>query len=350
MTLTDHGHAGEVGIRYLPREVVARRSRDLDPCAIVAAALVAHAEGRTDLPDEAYLGWTAPDGAAARSLAMPGALCGDGGRRLGVKIINGSLGNPDRGLARAQGLVMLFDELTGRIDCVLEAARISATRTAAVTIVTARALCAEPPRTLAMLGCGALARAHLDLASRYLPSVERVRIMDRDPARCTALGAELRMLDRWQVEEAPDPIACIEGADLVVTCTNTDHGYLPFGAFAPGAVLAHVSLDDALPELVHRAGLVLVDDWTLVSTDRRRLLGRMIAAGELVGPHAPRPGAGVARVHATLGDILTGRHPGRAAASDVVLSNPFGMAILDVALASAIADVDDESGVWRLPV
>ena len=61
-------------------------------------------------------------------------------------------------------------------------------------------------------------------------------------------------------------------------------------------------------------------------------------------------GAGVARVHATLGDILTGRHPGRTSASDVVLSNPFGMAILDVALASAIADVDDESGVWRLPV
>ena len=338
MTLTAAAHQDETAIRYLPRASVLAHCARLDPCAIVADAFAAHAHGRAEVAAEAYLGWTAPDGAPARSLAMPGVIVGDGARRLGVKLINGSLGNPGRGLARAQGLVLLFNELTGRIEWVLEAAHISATRTAAVTMVTAQALCATPPTGLAVLGCGELARAHLDLAARALPSIERVRLMDRDPARAAALAAELDEIGRWPVEPHDDPVDCVAGAELVVTCTNTDRGYLPLGALSPGTLVAHVSLDDVLPEVVCGADLVLVDDWGLVAADRRRLFGRMIAAGELVGPTEAAVRPGVARVQATIGDVLVGRHPGRVRATDIVLSNPFGMGILDLALASAIVE------------
>ena len=60
-------------------------------------------------------------------------------------------------------------------------------------------------------------------------------------------------------------------------------------------------------------------------------------------------------MHATIGDVLVGRHPGRMRATDVVLSNPFGMAILDLALASAIVESAaaggaEGAGVWQLPV
>jgi ornithine cyclodeaminase len=41
-------------------------------------------------------------------------------------------------------------------------------------------------------------------------------------------------------------------------------------------------------------------------------------------------------VDGTLGDVVTGRHPGRGSVDDVVLSNPFGMGILDVALAAEV--------------
>ena len=48
-------------------------------------------------------------------VAMPGGIRSPGRDAvLGLKVINGSLSNPARGLARAQGLVMVFDPLTAR--------------------------------------------------------------------------------------------------------------------------------------------------------------------------------------------------------------------------------------------
>jgi ornithine cyclodeaminase len=44
----------------------------------------------------------------------------------------------------------------------------------------------------------------------------------------------------------------------------------------------------------------------------------------------------VRAVDTTLGDVVMARHAGRCAPEDIVLSNPFGMAVLDVALAAVI--------------
>jgi ornithine cyclodeaminase/alanine dehydrogenase-like protein (mu-crystallin family) len=48
-------------------------------------------------------------------------------------------------------------------------------------------------------------------------------------------------------------------------------------------------------------------------------------------------------VDATFADILAGRHFGRTSADQLLLSTPFGMAILEIALA---AEVLPASGSW----
>ena len=83
---------------------------------------------------------------------------------------------------------------------------------------------------------------------------------------------------------------------------------------------------------------MVVDDWDLVAADDRRLLGRMLREGTLAGAggdraRAPAPST---RRSPTSSPAPT---RGGAAATDVVLSNPFGMGVLDVALAAAVHDV-----------
>jgi ornithine cyclodeaminase len=135
---------------------------------------------------------------------------------------------------------------------------------------------------------------------------------------------------------------CAARADLLVTTTTATEGYIGFDWLRPGALVAHVSLSDLLPEVITRADLVMVDDWELVSHDRRRLLGLMYGAGDLLPPGA----AGEARaVDGTLGDVLTGRHPGRGRVQDIVVSNPFGMAILDLAVAREVLAVAVKHGL-----
>ena len=99
------------------------------------------------------------------------------------------------------------------------------------------------------------------------------------------------------------------------------------------------------------ADLLVVDDWDLVAADDRRIVGRMYRSGQVTGPEgqhvAATPSSG-RRVDATLAQVVAGEHPGRARAEDVVLSNPFGMGILDVALAAAVHDVAVRDGLGVL--
>lgn len=154
---------------------------------------------------------------------------------------------------------------------------------------------------------------------------------------------------------AEDPRECVANADLVVPVTVVTEGYLEHEWFKPAALISHVSLDDVLPEVVRGAGLVVVDDWTLVSHDDKRLLGRMYREGQLLGPDGEHPAGlapvpGVAAVDTTLGEIVSGRHPGRVFDDEIVLCNPFGMSILDVALGSAVAAAAEKIGIGhRVP-
>lgn len=332
-------------LTYLSREDVVRCFGELDPVELVADALRRHATGATLLPDEAYLGWQTSNGSAARSLAMPGGVHYDDRLALGTKIINGSLGNPARGLARSQGLLLMFDPEVAWPRVLMEAAYISALRTAAVSAVAAVELGAAATSKLAVIGCGTLAKMHLVLLHRALPQLTEVCLFDASPAAAEALAAAIREDETaadLKVSVATAARECVREAHLVVTTTTVTEGYLPYAWLTPGALVAHVSLDDVLPDVVQQAGLVLVDDWNLVSHDHRRLLGRMYREGTLLAADGSRhPDAAhhpeARRVDATLGEVLLGTHPGRASERDIILSNPFGMSILDIALGDQVA-------------
>jgi ornithine cyclodeaminase/alanine dehydrogenase-like protein (mu-crystallin family) len=321
----------EPALHVLTADDVAAVLGGLDAVAVVRDTLAAHAHGDTTLPDEAYLTWHTPSGAFARSLALPGAVWGER-PAIGLKVINSSLENPGRGLPRAQGLTLLFDPETARPVAMMPAAAISATRTAAYTALSARLLAVGDVRRIAVLGCGALARTHVDLLAAERPDARFV-LHDLLPDRAAALADEVGATSTADAREA------VEGAGVVVCTTTTTQGYIELDWLAPGALVAHVSLDDLLPGAVLGAELLMVDDWGLVAADDRRILGRMWRRGEVVGPagqrHDPDHTGGRA-VDATLADVVAGSHPGRASADDRIVSNPFGMGVLDVALAAEV--------------
>ncbi|HEX5193813.1 MAG TPA: hypothetical protein VFW09_13500 [Solirubrobacteraceae bacterium] len=311
---------------YLSASVVARALARIDVVEPIAAALRAHAYGQTILPAEAHLAWEHAS-ESARSLSMPGLLPGC----PGVKIINANPANPGRGLPRASGLIVLFDIETAEPTCILEAARISCLRTAAVSAIAAAALGADPIQRLALVGAGTLARCHLELLVGRLPKLKEIRVHDRDPARAVALAAEIPD-DRIVICESPE--RAIRGAELVIPLTTTRRGYIPHQWLAAGVLIVNISLDDPLPDVVLSADKVFVDDWQLVAGDHRRLLGRMARAGQLRGPGDTV--AGARAIDGELGELLAGRCAGRTRSDEIILVNPFGLAIEDLALAQRV--------------
>jgi N-[(2S)-2-amino-2-carboxyethyl]-L-glutamate dehydrogenase len=312
-------------ILYLSASEVARALVELDVVEAVATALAAHAHRQALVPAEAYLAWE-NDGKRARSLAMPGLIDGS----AGVKIVNANAANLQRGLPRASALVVLFGIESGRPTCILEGARISCLRTAAVTSLAARILGAPPIERLALIGAGALARCHLELLPPRLPDLREICLYDLDPARPVALAASFadsRIVISESAEQA------IRGSELVVPLTTTTSGYIAYDWLEPGALLVNVSLDDPLPEVLLRADKLFVDDMTLVA-DGRRLLGRMLRAGRIRGPGDPRDGART--IDGELGELLVGLREGRSRADEIIVVNPFGLAIEDLAVAQRV--------------
>lgn len=309
-------------ILYLAGHEVELALGKVDSVAAVAGVLAAHARRETILPDEAYLSWER-GGEVLRSLCMPGVVDSS----PGVKLINANPANPARGLPRASGLTLLFDPQTARPICIMEGARISCLRTAAVTAIAVELLAAGRVERLALIGAGALARCHLDLLTRRLPEMREVRVYDLDRERAAAFEADARSLVICTSAEQ-----AIRGAELVVPLTTTTTGYIRYEWLQPGALLVNVSLDDPLPEVVLRADKLFVDDWSLVAADDRRLLGRMLRDGSICGPD----GDGARAVDGELGELLIGIRPGRTHPDEVILVNPFGLAIEDLAIAQQV--------------
>ncbi|HZU68581.1 MAG TPA: ornithine cyclodeaminase family protein [Ktedonobacteraceae bacterium] len=324
-------------ILYLASRDVQEVCKEIDSVAVIREVFKLHGSGQTILPDEAYLGWTNAKGESVRSLNMPAYVGGPFGM-AGTKIINGNIANPARGLPRASGLTLLFDPVTVRVVCMMEGAYISSLRTASVTALSADLLKGREIQTLAIIGAGVLARAHIELLVMRLPGLRHIRLFDLEEQRIETLQQQVAFILKSrgvEMQATKTAEEAIRPAQLIVPVTTTTQGYISYDWLQPGSLLVNISLDDPLPEVVLRADKVIVDDWNLVKNDPRRLVGRMYRQGKVIGPDdsIEATASGRRRIDAQLGEIVTGAKAGRTNENEIILVNPFGLAIEDVALA-----------------
>ncbi len=182
--------------------------------------------------------------------AMPGHVAGLG---LAAKLISVYGGNRALGLASHQGVVVAFDEETGRPCAVMAAAYLTAIRTAVTTALAVRALRRPPARRLAILGAGAQARAHLQALSQ-LVGFEEIRIASRDRVRATALAQE-----HSGAAAARSAADAVRGAQVVCCCTSSASAVLQDEWLGSATLVTSVGSGAELPETLLRRARVVVE-------------------------------------------------------------------------------------------
>jgi N-[(2S)-2-amino-2-carboxyethyl]-L-glutamate dehydrogenase len=339
----------EPELRVLDRGTVEQCVASFDPLGVVESVLKNHANGNAVLPAEAYMEWTNQDQAYCRSVAMPGSVAARGKPVYGLKIINAAVSNPASGLNRAGGVTMLFDPETARPCLMADAGYLSALRTAAYTLVSLRHLGPQVCESVSIVGCGALAREHLRLLTQGHSGVSTAYVYDIDPSRANALAAwAARAIPGVAVVSCDTARQAVAASNVLLTLTTSRQPYIEPGWFQPASFVAHVSLDDLTEEVFLGAEAVFVDDVTLVRDNPRRILGRLMVEGKIREP-AP-PGSANARgreIAGTLGEVLAGRRQAIRPRGGVVVSNPFGMSILDIGLLERVAEVANAAGLGR---
>jgi ornithine cyclodeaminase/alanine dehydrogenase-like protein (mu-crystallin family) len=281
----------------------------------VREAFVRHARGEWTMQPKVYV----TNYPAGDFRAMP-AL---GGGHALLKWVTSFPGNPAKGLPTVTGLVLLSSAETGQLEAALDAAAVTALRTAAAGVLAADSLCRAGASSYAVIGCGAngAETARMLVAHGVTPLV-----WDVDERR-RAFVAE--RLGATVAESAGAALA----ADVVITVTpGRDVLYAP-GSLQPGQHVSLMGADgpgkaEAAVEELARADL-FCDDWEQASHGGE--LAAAVSAGTITRDRVTE-----------LGRVLAGDADGRRSAEDVTLFDSTGLAIQDLAIAiAAFAKVDE---------
>jgi ornithine cyclodeaminase len=224
----------------------------------------------------------------------------------------------------------------------MDAAQITAIRTAAASAVATRALARADASNLAMLGTGEQATTHLE-AIACVRTLRTVRIWGRSAEKAEALARTQAARLALRIEVCKTADEAVEGADIVCTVTASREPVLRGALLAKGA---HVNLVGA-----SRLDAREADD-TVVTRSRFFVDSRTSAraeAGEL--RHAINAGlVDETHVLGEIGDVLNGKVPGRSGSDDLTVYKSLGIAAQDLAAAHVILEHATRHGIGtRVP-
>ena len=290
----------------------------------VREAFVAYARGEWSMPPKVYV----ENYPAGDFRAMP-AL---GGGHALLKWVTSFPGNRRRGLPTVTGLVLLSDAEEGRLLAVLDAAAVTALRTAAAAVLAADTLCRPDASSWAVVGCGVngTETARMLVAHGVAPLVWDV---DEERRRRVA-----ELLDVQIAATSEEALGC----DVVVTVTPGSAPLYIEGSLRPGQ---HVSLmgadgpgkaEVALAELPRSH--LFCDDWEQACSKGMGDIGQGVAAGLVNRDDVSE-----------LGQVLIGKADGRRSAGDITLFDSSGLAIQDLAITKlAYAKVGELDGLQAI--
>jgi ornithine cyclodeaminase/alanine dehydrogenase-like protein (mu-crystallin family) len=273
-------------------------------------------EGRTEMPPKPGI-HTQPD---AFIHAMPAYI--PKMKSAGMKWVSGYPENQKKGLCYINGLLILNDVETGVPLSVMDCTWITAQRTGAATAIAAKYLARPESSILGILACGVQGRSNLE-ALKCLFQIKKVKAYDIHQQVAEDFAREMSKKFDVEIEVVKKPEDAVKKMDLVVTSgpilkkptPTIEANWLAEGSFA-----SPVDFDS------YWTGSALQQIDKLATDDQ----GQMQYYRD-VGYFQQTP-----RAYADLGELVTGKKPGRQNASERTMAINLGIALEDMATAPLI--------------
>jgi len=296
---------------------------------LVERAFHEKGEGRVEMPPKPGIH---PGGGDNFIHAMPAYI--PAMNAAGLKWVSGFPGNHQRGLPYITGLLILNDPETGLPISVMDCVWITAMRTAAATAVAARRLARPDSTVLGILGCGVQGLTNTEALNVLFP-LEKVMAYDVKPEAVEAFAEDITSRFDLEVVPVETPREAVTSCDMVVTAgpiLKEPHATIQAGWLDAGAFASLIDFDSYWhPEAMKEVDKFCTDD--IAQLEHYRSIGYF---------------QGIPRIHADLGELVTGRKPGRERPEERTIACNLGLAIDDMAVAPAIYQraVEQEIGTW----
>jgi len=293
------------------------------------------------------------DGPDRRFMAMPAYL---GGRFdiAGTKWYGSNRDNLEKGLPRSILTIVLNDKDTGAPKAFISANLISAVRTGAIPGVGAKYLARPESEVVSLIGAGVIGRSCLYSLLDVLKNVKQVRICDISAEAAGRVADEIA--EKYHVETIVTSSMkdAFDDADVVnFAVSGKIRPEVEPSWIKPGIYLSLPSKTHISPQMARDSRIVL-DNWPMYKdwcADLVDLPGGCIANNGLLGGYMMdyvRQGEMKEDDITNLGDIITGKRPGRTSDTQNIIFGMGGQSVYDVAWAYTVYEKAKELGIGVL--
>ena len=231
------------------------------------------------------------------------------------------------GLPLIQGVVAVYDGDNGQLLALLDSIEITIIRTGAATAVAAKYLARADANAVTICGCGNQGKISLRSLMKIRP-VEKVYAFDADISKAEEFATELTGELNTDIKVITGLGDAIKKSKICITCTPSKQAFLKAGDVMPGTFIAAVGADSEEKQELEPALLSankLVTDLTY----------KCAVIGELHHALEKRLMTS-AGVYAELGEIISGKKPGRISDDEIIIFDSTGTALQDVASAAIV--------------
>ena len=261
-------------------------------------------------------------------LTMPGAIQTLG--IAGTKTLSLCEANPAQGRPAIQGLITLLDLNTGAPIALVDAASITAIRTAAASAAATRVLARESASRLALIGTGIQAKTHLEAMMAIRP-IKHIHLYSRREANAQAFAQAMQDKTDATFQVFDSVEKAIASADIICTLTSSPNPLIKGHWLKPGV---HLNLVGA-----HTPDAREVDSKTIQPS---RLFVELKStalreAGDILIPLRAKQ-IQESHILGEVAEVIAGNLIGRNNSDDITVYKSLGNAAQDLAAAYAVLE------------
>ena len=258
---------------------------------------------------------------------------------LACKVVTSYVNNPAKhNLPTIMGKVLLQDPETGGVICIMDGGYLTAVRTGAVSGVATRYLAREDRgQKVGIFGAGAQARTQL-WAMTIARDIASACVYDVNDEAVGRFIAEMAPRLQLDIVKASSPDQVMQEADIICTATSSstpifDGTKVREGTHVNG-VGSHVPKNRELDTAIIKRSKIIADSYDACLNE----------AGDIMIP-IQEGAIDKSHLSAELGEVITGKKPGRANTREITLFKSNGLAIQDVAAAKLVYDRAVQAGI-----
>lgn len=235
--------------------------------------------------------------------------------------------NLEKGMPSVISKVSLCSAETGELLALIDVNYLTAIKTGGSAAIATDLMARKDASQLGIIGSGLQAFSQV-LAIQEVRNLEAIHVYDIAPERVKSFIEKIEKIKNrsYKIVAAESADACASASDIVCTCTTSQKPVFNGSTVKPGT---HINAIGSFTSFMQE-----IDTETVLKSDKiitENIEDAWNAAGDLIIP-LENGAITKEKLYGTVGEVLTGKLPGRENDEEITINESVGSGVLDIAL------------------